>query len=235
MLFNMRKTDKKSPHTGVWRSYVIQLSVVIVGVMVTFVGSDLIGRWSRAREVRRVMQLVVDELRINRVQLEKVCGKLRYDRNGMLMLQRYEMDLAKIPADSLDYYVRIIGVSESLRPHVDALEVLKTSGVIASVSDKQLLLGVLGCYNRMQSLDKNVETYNGRKMAALDHLFANSDQFYIAENNSRGTWNAFLGNPMCSAFLGCMAYYFGFEDRFDDFLTDIDHTVASINKEYGLE
>lgn len=203
--------------------------------MVTFIGSDMISRWSRARQVKAVMQLVVDELKVNREPLQTVCQKLRYDRHGMLMLQRYDMDLDRIPRDTLDYYMNIIGAMESLWPQVDALEVLKSSGVIASIDNKQLLLDILGCYNRMQNLGDKVDTYNGRKMSALDHLFATNRDFSISNTNSYVGWKTFMNDPMCAAFLGTMAYYFGYEDTFDNYLIELDRTVESVTKKYSLE
>lgn len=57
----MDKQKKKSSIKWTWLDSALQLSVVSIGIMVTFIGSDLIGRWSRARQQKAVMQLVVSE------------------------------------------------------------------------------------------------------------------------------------------------------------------------------
>lgn len=53
----MTKKSKSFP-ARTWREYALQLSVVIIGIVVTFAGSGLIERWRVAREVRATMLLV---------------------------------------------------------------------------------------------------------------------------------------------------------------------------------
>ena len=55
-----------------WRDYALQLSVVIIGIVVTFAGSGLIERWRVAREVRATMLLVHAELETNRADFMQV-------------------------------------------------------------------------------------------------------------------------------------------------------------------
>lgn len=218
-----------------WREYTLQLSVVIVGIMVTFIGSDLIGRWSRQRQVKTVMQFVAEELKTNRTGLVEVCQKLRHDRGGMLMFEQYNMDIERVPADSLEYYMFILGEIQGLALQTDALEVLKMSGVIPSIADKHLLMQTLGCYRSLNSFQVNVEFYNQRKKDALNHLFANKPLSRINSDDPREAWAVMMEDPMCASFLGTAAYSFGDDVFLDEIISSIDETIVTINDKYGFE
>lgn len=138
-----------------WRDYALQLSVVIIGIVVTFAGSGLISRWASQRQVRTVMQLVVSELEQNREMLRDVYSNLDYDRRGMLMFMEYD-ELEDIPADSLAHYSLLLSYLPSYRPQQEALEVLKSSDIVSAVGDKQFLADIFGCYNRLNDFRENV-------------------------------------------------------------------------------
>lgn len=217
------------------RDYALQLSVVVVGILITFVGSDLIGHWSRQQQVKRVMQLVVAELEQNRNLLQEVCDGLRYDRQGMLMLHRYGMDVEAVPLDSLERYRDILSRIYTFRPQQDAQEVLKTSELFSSVRNKELLVDLLGCYNRLADFREGLLLYYDFKTEALHHLFVHSEDFSIGGDDQRRSWRAMLGDPMCAAFLGTSAYFFGFEDNFGEQIADMERTIGRIKHEYGIE
>lgn len=228
-------TKKRSFSTWTWREYALQLSVVIIGVFVTFVGSDLVSRWSRVRQAKTMMQLVAEELSVNRQQLVQMCDKLRYDHRGVLMFQHYRMDVDKIPTDSLEKYMHIIGSIQGLTLQTDALEVLKASGLIPAIGDKQLLMELMGSYKMLSDLDANIRFYNKRKEDAMNHLFANSSALDFNSDDVRVSWRAMMDNPMCRAFMATAAYSFGDEGSFDASIAGMDETIASIKKKYGFK
>lgn len=217
------------------RDYALQLSVVVLGILITFVGSDLIGRWSRQQQVKRVMQLVVAELEQNRNQLQEVCDGLRYDRQGMLMLHRCGMDVEAVPLDSLERYRDILSRLYTFRPQQDAQEVLKTSELFSSVRNKELLVELLGCYNRLNDFRDGVLLYGNLKVDAQNHLFAHGKDFSAGDRDLRRSWRAMLDDPMCAAFLSTSAYFFGFEDNFGEQIADVERTIGRIKHEYGIE
>lgn len=227
--------ERKSALRWTWREYALQLSVVIIGIVVTFAGSDLISRWSRQRQVKTVMQLVVSELERNREQLYEVCASLYYDQQGMLILQEYDLDVEAVPLDSLDHYRYLLSRLHTYRPQQDALEVLKSSDVISAVGDKQLLVDILGCYNRLNDFRDQVILYSDRKREAQNHLFANSAGFSIGGGDQRRSWRTIMADPMCAAFLGTSAYFFGFANNFDEKIAAVDSTIALIETKYRIE
>ena len=217
-----------------WRDYALQLSVVIIGIVVTFAGSGLISRWASQRQVRTVMQLVVSELEQNREMLRDVYSNLDYDRRGMLMFMEYD-ELEDIPADSLAHYSLLLSYLPSYRPQQEALEVLKSSDIVSAVGDKQFLADIFGCYNRLNDFRENVAMYSGRKQDAQNHLFVNTPGFSLAPMGTYGSWKIIFEDPLCAAFIGTSAYFFGGGDYFGHMIRAVDDVIASINKKYRFE
>ena len=157
----------KSGLRWTWRDYALQLSVVVIGIVVTFAGSGLIERWQRARQVRTTMLLVYEELKTNLGLRDNCCEKLRFDQDGMLMFDHYGRNVDLIPTDSLDRYVSLLGTMRGVDIQNDAFEVLKSSGAIQFVGDKELLMKVLGCYRQLATFKARVDSYNQSKINAI--------------------------------------------------------------------
>ena len=235
-----RKTaGENGPRRRSWGDYGLQLSVVIIGIVVTFAGSDLIARWSHQRQVRTIMRLVVEELNANREKLDCYCAWLSRDRQGMLMFERYGKNVDLIPEDSLDRYMSLLGTTQEFEPRSDALEVLKTSGAIQSVNDNGLLMQILGCYRSLEEFGRDVDSYNRQKQEAMNHFQANTPPELLSRFSALGyreAWRLMLADPMCVSFIGMMINYFSYDD---DYLTgdigDCRKTVAAINEKYRFQ
>lgn len=224
----------RKPGRWTWREYMLQLSVVILGIVITFAGSGLIERWQRQRQIKTVMKLIVEELRENRRMVQHCTEKFIYDRNGMLMFGRYGKEVDKIPQDSLLYYNSIW----SLRDVVfmdDAVEVLKLSGLISTIRDKDFLMRILGCYRGLDGFAKNVDSYNRFKMDALKHYYAENKVGDFGLTDLRNDWKQLLDDPMCNSFIGSSACYFGYGDYLWHDIAGVGKTIAAINEKYRFE
>ena len=224
----------RNPRRWAWREYALQLSVVILGIVVTFAGSGLIERWRQARQVRTTMLLVYEELKTNLKLRNVCCEKLRFDQNGMLMFDRYERNVDLIPEDSLDRYVTLLGTMYGVGVQSDAFEVLKSSGVIQFVGDMDLLMQVLGCYRQLGDFEARVDSYTQSKVNAMNHFSTGSihTDFHL---ESRELWRMLLRDPMCNSFIGMSAYYVGYPDYLRSDIAGVGKTIAAINAKYGFE
>ena len=63
--WNKVKTTIKKWKPG---EYVRQTSIVVIGVLITFVGSELVTRYSEQKDIKSTMLLIRDELKSNRDQ-----------------------------------------------------------------------------------------------------------------------------------------------------------------------
>lgn len=84
-----------------WREYALQLSVVIIGIVVTFAGSGLIERWRVAREVRATMLLVHAELESDRADFMQVWDYRQWEMRACKLLTDNRRDLKRISSDTL--------------------------------------------------------------------------------------------------------------------------------------
>ena len=89
-----------------WRigDYFRQFSIVAAGIIVTFWGNDRITENARQKEVRATMQLVTEELEYNRQELRNIKHLLDIDIHMSLLLREHDMDVSKIPTDTLWKY-----------------------------------------------------------------------------------------------------------------------------------
>ena len=104
-----------------------------------------------------------------------------------------------------------------------------------SVGDKQFLADIFGCYNRLNDFRENVAMYSGRKQDAQNHLFVNTPGFSLAPMGTYGSWKIIFEDPLCAAFIGTSAYFFGGGDYFGHMIRAVDDVIASINKKYRFE
>lgn len=218
-----------------WKEYSLQLLVVLVGVIVTLIGSGMVTRWQEQRKVRSVMQLVYGELKTNGVEMDRICRHLDHDRRGMLLLQKHGMDYRTVPVDSLKKYQYILGETDTFELRSDALDVLRTTGTITSVSDRQMLFEVLECYSRMEHFAASVEKYNDQKMLSLNHLFAAGLDGSIGGSDPVETWRVMMNDRMCSAFIGMMGNWFGNDLTEGEAVARIGRVVETLNKKYRFE
>ena len=138
-----------------WRDYALQLSVVIIGIVVTFAGSGLIERWRVAREVRATMLLVHAELETNRADFMQVWDYQQWEMRACKFLTDNRRDLKRIPSDTLASFDPVYGRIHFFHPRRDAFEVLKNSGLMSSVPDKDFLLAVTQGYAVLADLEEN--------------------------------------------------------------------------------
>lgn len=139
--------------------YIRQVSVVVIGVLITFLGSDLITENSRQKEVDGTMRLVTEELKYNRKELSEVKRLLDVDRYMAKMLIENEMNVSVIPKDTLMEYNTFFSKMSSFEYRTDALDVLKGSSLMQYISDKRLLQDVLQIYYKLGRIQKDINGY----------------------------------------------------------------------------
>lgn len=73
----------------------------------------------------------------------------------------------------------IIGELRTFIPKDDALELLKSSGAIFSVKDKQVFPNVFERYKESKNFSSSGSRYNSGKDNALVHLFKNMCLYFV--------------------------------------------------------
>ena len=135
--------------------------------IVTFWGSDRITENARQKEVRATMQLVTEELEYNRQELRNIKHLLDIDIHMSLLLREHDMDVSKIPTDTLWKYGKLFNNMDEFSYRTDALDVLKGSSLMQYIPDKRMLQDVLQTYFELGRKQKDVSDYYATKTDAL--------------------------------------------------------------------
>lgn len=139
--------------------YFRQFSIVAAGIIVTFWGSDKITEHSRQKEVRATMQLVAEELEYNKEELLKIKRLLDIDVHMSTMLKNHDMDVSKVPGDTLWKYGKLFNNFDEYSYRTDALDVLKGSSLMQYIPEKRMLQDVMQVYFELGRKKKDVGDY----------------------------------------------------------------------------
>lgn len=156
--------------------YLRQLSIVVLGIVITFLGSDWISNQSRQKEVRAAMQLVIEELKYNKLQLKQFENEYGTDCRMALMLISHDFDSDRLPIDTLQKYERFVTSIYTFSYTTDALEVLKSSSLMQQISDKRLLLDMLHTYNKLKITSAEIKSYCDMKEEVLFSFSLSMDE-----------------------------------------------------------
>lgn len=165
------KTVIKSWHLG---DYLRQLSIVVVGIVISFWGSDLITNRVHQKEVRNTMQLVIEELRRNRDELKRYEQWIAKDIRFSCLLTECNLNLDEIPQDTLVHYDGFSSQLFSLSNRTDALDVMKGSSLMQYIPDKLLLQNILQVYYDLEELTENTDIYYKYKQELIINPILNA-------------------------------------------------------------
>lgn len=226
---------KRFPVERPLRDYVIQLSVVIVGVAVTFLGSELIDSLTRRNRLKATMRVVLIELQDNRNQLQLLRGKLGYERRAMYVIRENDLDPERIPRDSLLFYRETLFTLRHFQPATDALDLLKATGLLSQTNDQQLLFYILGSYNRLQGIHETVELYSARKLLAINHLFENNPALNRIDRDIVDVWQSYIEDPVCLAFITNSINFFGYGPYFQEQAQWLNETIGLLEHKFAMK
>lgn len=155
-----------------WKAgdFVLQLSVVILGIIVTFAGSNAITRHAQSKEIATTLQFVQTELEMNLRNLKEMHNNLLQEKKACVYLLGYENEPEKISADSLSRYMGLPFVINSFSYTSDALEMLKMSSLTQQIRDKEMVLQIVSAYNELKKTGELVKWYYGMKSKYTDRL-----------------------------------------------------------------
>ena len=96
--WNKVKTTVKGWQVG---DYIRQTSIVVIGVLITFAGSELVTQNSEKKDIQATMSLIRDELKSNRENYESIVSEFREDERLSSLLVEHDLKHRTIPEDSL--------------------------------------------------------------------------------------------------------------------------------------
>ena len=95
---------KRSAIKGRLGDFICNFIAVVLGIAITFVGSDMIQEHNKKKEVAQALQLVKSELLINRETIEEMMKIEKINKEGACYLLQYKDKMNEASSDSLNYY-----------------------------------------------------------------------------------------------------------------------------------
>ncbi len=105
------------------------------------------------------MQLVAEELEYNKEELRKIKRLLDIDVHMSTVLSNHNMDVSKIPGDTLWKYGKLFNNFDEFSYRTDALDVLKGSSLMQYIPEKRMLQDVMQAYFELGRKKKDVGDY----------------------------------------------------------------------------
>lgn len=162
--------------------YLREVSVVIIGVAVTFIGSDWISNRKAKNDLERYLHAVKIELQDN---LKNIREKAEFYKNtGELARYLWTDKPENLDPDTLEYLSNqgdygVINGFFTLTNKSSAFEMLKSSGTMHLISDNELFQSIMASYAEMERIKNESDNYMSRKMDILYQTVMSSQQLQL--------------------------------------------------------
>lgn len=203
---------------------------VMLGIIITFIGSDMIEEHNTNNDVKRALVLVKNELQANKEELKEAQQWIMQQKAAARFLLRYKDKLREAPADSLEMYVYPPFQWKSVHFTNDALELLKSSSLFQKINDEQLALSLIKVYGNIDHSSANYQTFNETKQKQGDNLLqiSNFKDFILKPMSPAERAELILSFPEGIAFIKQIPEILGSEHPFEYTLEEIDNTISAI-------
>lgn len=212
--------------------YLCNLSIVTLGIIITFAGNGLIDRHRKANDVRNQMQLVLTELHDNATLLSLYREQVTAEQQSSRYLLAHMDDLQHASLDTLAHYGSVLYQIESPNFNYDALEMFKLSGLFPSIKDKQLATNILKCYEVLQIVESSLKQYYDIKTS---HLMFTDQSWTQQTTDWREFWEVSLRYESLRNIVFLANSFFGADASFTPEFQLIDRITGWIETLYDLQ
>ncbi len=185
------KTKDAFKSTG---KYLRELSIVVVGIAITFSISNWISYRNEQKNLERYLEMVKMELEDN---LKIVQDQFDfYDRTGTFAKYLYFSGKQEnVQADSLAKYYDVMRDLKYMIYQTSAFEMLKSSGSMRLIKDKKQLKSIMDCYNLLERAKNRGEKEMNLKENVLHSIIeengANEQVFDLRKPENKRLFNHF--------------------------------------------
>ena len=175
---------KSLPSPGWFSRYFRELSVVVIGVAITFVGSNWIANRQEQQKLKQHLQAVKIELTDN---LEVIRQAEDYYKKLALLTQYLESDapenLDQERIDELNNFKEfvVLGNFFTLAAKTSAFEMLKSSGALNLIKDQELSRSILDSYTSLENSKVESDSYMSMKMTTIRNAIMENEQSFYGD------------------------------------------------------
>lgn len=211
---------------------------VILGIIITFIGSDWIAERNKQKELREALLLVKNEMMLNRNNIEKMMQQEIFEQTGALYLYQYRHNMEKASPDSLDKYGSTPFRTSAFLPITDAMEMLKTTSLISAIKDKKLATQIIQTYNTIEGAHLTFDSFTGIKIQSMREL-GNLPEVKKFRTNGKPTttqenWTFYCKFPEGLQAISSIASVHDSPSRmYGRYIKQINETIAKLDETYN--
>lgn len=150
-----------------WSSFLSNVLSVVLGIFITFGIQGVIDRRQEKKDVASALELVLEELIVNKNDLQEVMGLLRMESEAANCMLANAGKYGKCDADSLAYWSSALSTEYFFTVTDDALELLKSSSLFQKINDKNLALSIIKAYDYLGADSKAFNSHEQYKVSLL--------------------------------------------------------------------
>lgn len=222
--------------------FLIGLATVVIGIALTFGGSELMRLRTQRKEASRILSMVKEELQEDLAEIEIQKDRLLDEQAGTTALRPYINTPELIPTDTLLGHIHVLERIRYLRAETDAFEVFKQSPQIPHVKNKELLRGIFSVYSAMKNCEEQVSIYYmSTKKEGRDFLNTLDKETYLSfETETEALHHRFaemVGNSAVRNYIVSTAHEgdpYNLLEKFDVIIAMTKGVIATIDREVGL-
>lgn len=136
---------------------------VVLGINITFAGSDWITERNTQKEIKKSLQLVKSELLLNREEMEALRDRIVLEQYAANYLFEHKDNPAEMPQDSIRKYFPLPFQWSKFTFTSDAMEMLKASALIQKIQNKELALQIMKVYGAIKAAEVSFDKYSNVK------------------------------------------------------------------------
>lgn len=220
-----------------WRlgDYLRQLSIIIIGILVTFQGSAWIESARQRRESRELLVMIEEEMNGNMAEIIRARKMLAVEVEAMSFFRRHINDIRSAPRDSIKKYYWLLDYGPSYSYTSNAFEVLKSSPSAANKIDRQLMSSIFLCYDQIKTSLVSLNYYYSSKFERVSNFFFSIDRHLIEQIRTGQDMfpyiEAFLNNPSTGNIIfSAESNLAGRKEEIDELIMTYGTTLDKIGK-----
>lgn len=133
---------------------------VVLGIVITFAGSDWITERNTQKEIKKSLQLVKSELLLNREEMKALRDRVIMEQYAANYLFEHKDNPVEMPQDSIRKYFPLPFQWSQFTFTNDAMEMLKASALIQKIRNKDLALQIMKVYGTIKAAETSFDKYS---------------------------------------------------------------------------
>lgn len=211
--------------------FVCNFTAVVLGIIITFMGSDWISKRNTQREVKSTLHFVKVELEYNKESILSGKQRIEQEIRAAQFILKNKDNLLTVSKDSLQSYYNMPFQTSFFTFTTDALELMKSSALFPQIKDRQLGLSIIQAYASVKSAEVLYSTYISLKKERNDKLDAKPEvrRIYAQRLSAPLLWSRLLGIEEGYDLLVQIPNTVN-PEVFDSFIKGIDATIQAIEE-----